>query len=110
MKIRSICPSCGQRLSRWWYLKCVPHRHHLCPQCSATIKSNNKWEWIGSSTLGIPSGTSLSLAIFGFLSWPIAIGVILALLATGWVIFPFITLFDLVKDPNGYSIKQEDGS
>lgn len=109
MRIRSVCPACGQRLPRSWYYKCSPHKWYPCPKCSATIRFNPKWERIGSAPFSVTMALALAAALFGFITWPFAIAVVLAAIAGGWLVFPFITVFDLVGEPNQGDASHAEG-
>jgi len=98
MKYRAICPGCGAKFPRTFYFKWLPHVRRCCDLCGCTYMVNSWWEWIGSGVLGLSWAVFALLALFGVMSWFIAVPLILAVFIAGYILFPYITPFDLIQD------------
>lgn len=102
MKYRAVCPKCGVRFSRALYFSWLSHVRRHCSSCGCSYKANSLWEHLGSAGLAVGFGVSLSLGWFGFVSWPISILLFLAVAATGYVLFPYITPFVLIQEEHDH--------
>lgn len=92
MQYRAICPACGQRLPRSGYFR----PHHQCPACKTVIKPDPAWDragnMIGAITLGLLVIITAFLgATFGRPGWIIGVATFVALLALGYVLYPYFT-------------------
>ena len=97
MKYRSLCPSCNANIPNSWYFHVLPHIRKKCPVCRSAIKVDSKWEWIGNCILGIPIGIGLLLGAGGVVHWAISLIIISLTVLVGYVLFPYMTPFNLVE-------------
>jgi hypothetical protein len=109
MKIRAICPDCTNRIPRSWYIKFLAHVNRACPHCGATIRSNTKWEWISSVCLGILLAAPWLAVLIGSITWLMAIAIAIGTSLIGWIVFPYVTPFDLVEPPEEPTLEQQPG-
>ncbi len=93
MKYRAICPACGSRLARSHYYQFG--RNH-CEHCQATIKPRASWEWIGTTPFSIVMVVGFVLALLGVVTWLWAFSVTTLILLAGYLVFPWVTPYDLV--------------
>ncbi len=97
MKIRAICPACGERISRWWVIKLIPEYRHRCPACSVRIKSKSSWEWGFSALFGTLAFVPSLFLYYGKISGTVFIVIIGLLLVTMFVLFPYLTVFEVTS-------------
>jgi hypothetical protein len=97
MKYRATCPECGVKFPRAYFFKWLPHARRLCESCGCTYRVNSFWEWTADIIGGMAWATFFLLALFGFISWPAAVILILGISVLGYAIFPYVTPFDLVE-------------
>jgi CXXC-20-CXXC protein len=97
MEPKAKCPQCAYRFSRFWFFRIIPEYSHQCPGCGAQVKSNTRWEWGFSTLLVLP----IILVFLGWLlkHWPAwtVFATTGLMLVTGFVLFPYVTKFDLKK-------------
>src|SRR5258706_11115752 len=101
MRYRAICPDCHVRLSRRGYF----HPWRDCGRCGATIRPAAKWEFLGNLVIGtiILVGMFFGCLAGGLLfrsplgAVAVATLVLLCALMLGWILWPFVTVYELVK-------------
>ena len=104
MKYRAICPSCSTKISRLLYFL-GPSLPHRCKACSCTYRSQSLWEWTADFIAVALILPILFLAWHHHISWVLAVLWILFVFAIGYVLFPYITPFVLVKRGQDYDKK-----
>ena len=72
-----------------------PSLPHHCKSCGCRYRSNAVWEWIADFIFAAMILSVLGLAWYHHISWPIAVALILVIVAVAYVIFPFVTPFVL---------------
>jgi hypothetical protein len=97
MKYRAICPGCGIQFPRAFFFKWLPHVRRHCTACGCAYRVNSVWEWTANIIFGLLFAAFVLLAMFRFVSWKVAVVLILLDLVTAYALFPYITPFDLLE-------------
>jgi hypothetical protein len=105
-RYRAICPACDKRLPRRLYFHPkVSFGVVQCCHCGAAIRTNPAWEWVGNNVLAFIFLLQVATFVVLYLLLDIQLWLLLVFLATatavhffalGWIVFPYVTLFEAV--------------
>src|SRR5579872_6971596 len=97
MAWRGLCPDCGSRIPRWWFLRT---RLRPCPNCSTPIKANalseKKFSRVIGAIIGIPLGicTPILVLVHVFYAAFLWIVAIAAATILGFWLYPYFVPFE----------------
>ena len=94
MRYRAICPVCESRLSRRHCF--VFPRRDYCDTCHAIIRERLISQWLGSTLVALIFVAPIGLAMVGLVSWWIAIPIAAGIVIGAWIVYPYVTSYDLV--------------
>ncbi len=94
MKYRAICPHCGLRFPRRMSVWNVPHLRRRCSRCGETFRAVAWSEYVGDAVMAAAWAAPILLALFGNLSWLIAIALAIAVLGISVWAWPYFTIFE----------------
>jgi hypothetical protein len=118
MRWQAICPECGSRVPRWWFVK---RRFRPCMNCSTPIKANERADKKSSRVFGAVFGVPMGVCT-PFLLLFVSVRSALLLLISGFAMaivvgywmFPYFTPFEQ-SDPTpkcancGYDLRATSG-
>jgi hypothetical protein len=97
MKWLALCPGCGSRVPRWWFIKT---RVRPCPHCSIPIKadkwSDRRFSRVVGTLVGICVGVGVAISLVIYPIYVLLCGIIGIALGSilGFWLFPYFISFE----------------